>query len=111
MTTAVLEKARSLQRYVWSSPALAALLYPLALAALFRSATLVHERAVGAGGLAFLVSLSLRLARPPVAPRVAYLLGPAEAAPPRGVRAPPPPHPAAASPPPLTPIGVAPYLL
>ena len=111
MTTAVLEKAGSLQRYVWSSPALAALLYPLALAAVFRSATLVHERAVGAGGLAFLVSLSLCLAVPAVALRVACLLGHAETASAGEIRARRLAHLAVASPPLFTLIGVALYLL
>src|SRR2546430_16598064 len=104
MTTAVLEKARSLQRYVWSSPALAALLYPLALAALFRSATLVHQRAVGAGGAGLLVSRSLCLGAPAGALRVASLSRHAEAPSRPAVRRPPLGHPAGASPPLLIPI-------
>ena len=111
MTTAIMDRAGSLQRYVWSSPALAALLYPLALAALFGSAALVHEGAVGAGALAFIVSLSLCLAVPAVALRVAWLLGHAEAASAGEIRARRLAHLAVASPPLFTLIGVALYLL
>lgn len=110
MTTAVLEKAEGLHKYVWSAPALAALLYPLALAAMFRSAALVHEHAVGAGVVGFIVSLSLSLAVPAVALRIAYLLGQVDTASAGEIRARRLAHLAVASPPLFTLVGVALYL-
>jgi len=110
MTTAVLETAEALRKYVWGAPAVAALLYPLALAAMFRSAELVHEHAVGAGVVGFIVSLSLSLAVPAVALRVAYLLGHVDAASAGEIRARRLAHLAVASPPLFTLIGVALYL-